>query len=205
MARVLLTAFAPFAHWEENSSWLALQSLTQDMPDETQLTTRRYPVEYAAARQQLERDLENEFDFSIHLGQSAQASHVEIEAIAINVAEFIADGHRRHKTLCPDGPTAYQTRLAVAQLSDIVNEQSIPSRVSHHAGTYLCNATFYWAQYLAEQMGREMQSLFIHLPLAPQQMPDADGHKVGTPLAPELAAEAIRLILVKLAQPQQLA
>lgn len=206
MARVLLTAFAPFAHWEENSSWLALQSLALEFPESVDITTRRYPVEYASARQQLERDLENPYDYSIHLGQSARASHLEIETIAINVAEIIVDGRRKHQTLCADGPTAYQTGLPADELCDLVNEEGVPCRVSHHAGTYLCNATFYWSQYLSEQLGLKMQSVFIHLPLAPQQLGDVrDGEQTGQPLAPDQSAFALRSILKRLAQPQQLA
>lgn len=205
MARVLLTAFAPFAHWEENSSWLALQSFTLDLPDDVELTTRRYAVDYSETRQQLERDLENEYDFAIHLGQSALASSVELEVIALNAAEFIADGQRRHQTLCSGGPTAYQSTLPVESLCDLVNESGVPCRVSHHAGTYLCNAIFYWSQHISAQRDLTMQSLFIHLPLAPVQMADTNGQNVGAPLTSDMAALALRRILQRLVQPQKMA
>ncbi len=203
MTSVLLTAFAPFAHWEDNSSWLALQALTKNRPDHLHLVTRRYPVEYALARQQLERDLaDHPFDFAIHLGQSARASKIEIESIALNVAEYFADGRTYHKTLCPDGPIAYQTQLPVVEFDQLLSEQSIPCRVSYHAGTFLCNAIYYWSHYLAAQSGSAMLSLFLHLPLAPEQSSEVNTEFVGSPLDPEVTARAVRSILLRLASHQ---
>ena len=48
MASVLITAFEPYDRWEANSSWLALVELTKDLPSEPRITTRRYPVDFAA-------------------------------------------------------------------------------------------------------------------------------------------------------------
>ena len=47
MPRVLLTAFEPYDRWKANASWLALVQLTQHLPDEPQITTRLYPVDFA--------------------------------------------------------------------------------------------------------------------------------------------------------------
>ena len=57
MARVLVTAFEPFDGWKANSSWLTLVELTKELPPGPALTTRLYPVDFAALQQRLSEDL----------------------------------------------------------------------------------------------------------------------------------------------------
>jgi pyroglutamyl-peptidase len=68
--------------------------------------------------------------------------------------------------------------------------------VSYHAGTYLCNATFYWSHYLAERLAIKTQSAFVHVPLDVSQ---AVNEPHGTPSLPAgLTAEAVKLVLDEL-------
>ena len=60
MTRVLLTAFEPYGPWTENAAWMLLQHLTQKLPTEPQITTRLYPVEFAALRECLSSDLQKQ-------------------------------------------------------------------------------------------------------------------------------------------------
>src|SRR5690348_9736070 len=96
MPSVLLTAFEPYGAWPENSSWLALVELTRSLPEEPRITTRRYPVDFAAVRQLLAKDLSYDYDFAIHLGQSPGSAQVHLEAIGLNVggeSDQLAERH----------------------------------------------------------------------------------------------------------------
>lgn len=197
MSRVLLTAFEPFDIWRANSSWLALIELTRDLPPLPKLTTRRYPVDFDAVRQHIEEDLAQSYDFVVHLGQAAGKPSIELETVALNLAT---------KTSRPDGPAmplaagqplAYQTALPVGEYQSLLQQANIPSRVSFHAGTYVCNAAYYWTQHQIATRQLATQAILIHLPLETAQ---AAAESPQSPSLPSsVAADAIRLILQRMA------
>ena len=180
MKTVLLTAFEPYDRWTTNASWLALVELARDLPDRPRIVTRRYPVDFALLRERLKTDLEANYDFALHLGQSAGSSRVRLEAVGIN---FGAERDAAPKPLVEDGPVAYRTRLPLDEWSMKLNAAGIPAHVSYHAGTYLCNATMYLSCYLAERMALATQSAFIHLPLDVTQTADPASEFPSLPTA----------------------
>ncbi|MCA9101511.1 MAG: hypothetical protein KDA63_10190 [Planctomycetales bacterium] len=221
MTRVLVTAFEPYGRWRENASWLCLVELTRQLPVLPELTTRRYPVDFAEVRRCLEADLAENYDFAIHLGQSTGGARLGLEAFAINAGidrDDRAAGNSasdppelttnavttaatsvrgawqpRAQMLDATGPAAYQTSLPLDDWCDLLNTRGIPARVSHHAGTYLCNATLYLSHLIAERSGLKTQSAFIHLPLATSQV--AAGEADAASLPAELAADGVRHII----------
>ena len=162
MPRVLLTAFEPYDRWPENSSWLALSDLTRWYDGETEITTRRYPVELSGMSRQLQKDLRANFDLAIHLGQSPGSTMIKLETVGLNVR---TDG----SPLISDAPEAYRSPLPLADCCQKLVEAGIPSEVSHHAGTYLCNAALFLSQHYSSSLGLQTRSAFLHLPLAPAQ------------------------------------
>jgi pyroglutamyl-peptidase len=194
MPSVLITAFEPYAVWEENSSWLALVELTKDLPKVPDITTRLYPTDFAIVQERLAADLEANFDYALHLGQAPGSGRIQLEAMGLNVE---AAGPDEFRPLVPDGPAAYQSVLPLPLWARKLREAGIPSRVSYHAGTYVCNATLYLSHYFAEQGGLKTRSTFVHLPLDLAQVVHADR---DTPAWPrKTLATAIGLILEELA------
>jgi len=163
MARVLLTAFEPYDRWTENSSWLTLVDLTSWLETTSTVITRRYPVELQPAGDRLRKDLLDRYDFAIHLGQSPGAPVVKLESTGLNLR---TDG----QPLIEGAPAAYRSPLDLSELQIRLNQDGIPTEVSHHAGTYLCNAVLYMSQHFSAQLGLPTRSMFIHLPLTPQQV-----------------------------------
>jgi pyroglutamyl-peptidase len=196
MPSVLITAFEPYAVWTENSSWLALVELTKDLPPVPEVTTRLYPTDIAAVRTRLAADLEAEFDYALHLGQAPGSGQIQLEAIGINVGSVDSepDGFQ---PLMPDGPAAYQSDLPLACWARKLRQAGIPSRVSHHAGTYVCNAILYLSHYFAERNAWKTKSAFVHVPL---ELSQAVPCRQDTPAWPSsTTAAAISLILGELA------
>lgn len=163
MTRILLSAFEPYDRWKENSSWLALVDLTSWYEGDLEITTRRYPVDLPKLTSQLESDLGRDFDLAIHLGQSPGASIVKLESVGLNL-------RTNGEPLVGNAPTAYRSMMDLEGCLEQLLTAGIPAQVSHHAGTYLCNAALFLSQHFGEMMGRRTQSLFVHLPLAPSQV-----------------------------------
>ncbi len=169
MTRILVTAFEPFWRYAENSSRLCLRELERDPPQGIELVPRIYPVEFAAVRAALERDLAENYAASLHLGQSNRGHRIDLEMFALNIGSEINQDAMEHRLLEPLGPAAYRSSLPLAAWSAMLRADGLPVEVSHHAGAYLCNAASYWAHHLNQQQGRSPRSLFVHVPLAAEQ------------------------------------
>lgn len=191
MTRILLTAFEPYDRWKENSSWLALIDLTSWYEGDLEITTRRYPVDLAKLKDQLEDDLGQNYDFAIHLGQAPGTPLVKLEAVGLNL-------RTNGEPLLGNAPTAYRSMLDLEGCLERLLASGIPSQISHHAGTYLCNAALYLSQHFGEMMGRRTQSLFIHLPLTPAQVA-REGSALASMSTPMQSA-AIAVVAEHLAQ-----
>ncbi len=196
MPNVLITAFDAYDCWKENSSWLALVELTRNLPAQPQITTRRYPVDFAAVREKLTADLAANYDFALHLGQAPGSARVRLEAIGINVGGTSAEMPDQFQPLVADGPVAFRSQLPLANWAAKLREAGIPAQVSYHAGTYLCNATLYLSHLVSQQQGWNTRAAFIHLPLAPSQV--LNGREDTASLPTTMAAQALRLIIEEL-------
>lgn len=193
MKSVLITAFQPYGKWTSNASWLCLMELTKSLPESPRLTTRLYPVDYEQVPLLLSTDLAGRYDFALHLGQSPGASSIRLESLAVNVATNPGEFSEDYRPLAADGPAAYQSELPLGAWSAQLREAGIPASVSFHAGTYLCNATYYWSRHLALQMGLATQSLMVHVPLDLAQSAADPSEVAALPLS--TSARAIRLLL----------
>lgn len=193
MPRILLTAFGPYDDWESNASWLVLQELTRNLPEEAEVVTRLYPVNFAEIAARLEKDLTSEIDVAIHLGQAPGSGRIDLEAMAINCATERGQRSEEAWALVPDGPAAYQCSLPLGTWARMLRAEGIPAEVSHHAGTYLCNAIHYLSHHFASERGLGVQTAFLHLPLDPLQIVDRPTAMASLPT--EVTAQGVRLIL----------
>jgi pyroglutamyl-peptidase len=196
MSRVLLTAFEPYDRWKANASWLALVELTHRLPEQPQITTRLYPVDFTVMKERLAEDLSGKYDFALHLGQAPGSSRVQLEAIGLNIGGSSSQSPDQYRPLVDDGPIAYRTALPLADWAVKLRRGGVPAQVSYHAGTYLCNATLYWSHYLAERLALATQSAFVHVPLDVSQVVN-EPHGAAS-LPSHISAQAIRLILEEL-------
>ncbi|TWU41099.1 pyroglutamyl-peptidase I [Novipirellula artificiosorum] len=191
MTRVLLTAFEPYDRWPENSSWLALVELTRWYDGHAEIVTRRYPVELTGMSERLKKDLQDDYDLAIHLGQSPGSTLIKLESIGLNVR---SDG----TVLLDNSPAAYRSPLPLDRCQRSLVDAGIPCEVSHHAGTYLCNAALYLSQHYSRSFGMRTQSAFIHLPLSPAQVA-RDGERLASMSTPMVSA-ALAMIVEQLNQ-----
>ncbi len=155
--------------------------------------TRLYPVDFAEVAARLEKDLTDNIDVAIHLGQSPGNGRIDLEAIGINWA--CERGQRAEEAwpLVPGGPAAYHSELPLSKWAQALRADGIPAEVSYHAGTYLCNAIHYLAHHYSAEQGLGIQAAFLHLPLDPLQLVDHPTACASLPV--EVTARGVRLIL----------
>jgi pyroglutamyl-peptidase len=196
MPSVLITAFEPYDCWEENSSWLTLIELTKNLPETPRVTTRRYPVDFGLVQEKLAQDLAADYNYALHLGQAPGSGRIQLEAVGLNIRGPLGQAPEEYESLVKDGPLAYRSLLPLGDWASKLRSAGIPSQVSYHAGTYLCNATLYLSHYLTEREGLKTQSALIHLPLDVSQTVDSAHDAPSLPKA--AMASGIRLILEEL-------
>lgn len=195
--RVLLTAFEPYDQWTTNSSWLALVEMLKEYPSAGTLVTRRYPVDLPTLQEKLKQDLQREFDVILHLGQSPGASSVKLEAIAVNAAGCLEDRGTELDEIVPGGPVAYRSGMPLSRWASLLRANHIPSVVSYHAGTFLCNAIMYLSHHELQLRAKKRKPTcrvgFVHLPLATEQVA-SQGHALPS-LPLSTLARAVRLLV----------
>ena len=196
MPRVLVTAFGPYDDWLQNCSWLVLQELTRCLPADCPVTTRLYPVDFSILKSRLAEDLREEFDVALHLGQAPGRASIALEAIGLNLARDRGQRADEAVPLIPAGPLAYFSTLPLGAWATMIRDAGIPAEVSHHAGTYLCNAALYLSHYFADREGRDMAATFFHLPLDTTQVIAYERDLPSLPAA--VSAEAVRMVIEKL-------
>ena len=198
MPRILVTAYGPYDEWPDNVSWLVLQELTRALPADCPVTTRLYPVDFSVVKARLANDMRDEFDVAIHLGQAPGRATIALEAVGLNLACERGQRAEDAVPLMADGPAAYCSRLPLGEWAAMLNEAGIPAEVSHHAGTYLCNAALYLSHYFGERTGKQTASSFLHLPLDPSQVLASGPVMPSLPAA--VSATAVRMLIEKALQ-----
>ena len=168
--RILLTAFEAYDEWTENSSWLAMVELLRSLPSSIDLVTRRYPVDLDEIQKRLEKDLDQQLDAVLHLGQAPGSSEIRLEAVALNIAGRVEEHGSELSSLTDTGPVAFRSEMPLGRWADALREAHIPAMVSYHAGTFLCNAIMYLTHHWHYTHERNVQVGFMHLPLATEQV-----------------------------------
>jgi len=166
-----------------------MTDLTRWYDGDAEITSRRYPVDLTRMSEHLRKDLQKNYDFAIHLGQSPGSTLIKIEAVGLNVR---SDG----SPLIVDAPEAYRSSLPLESCHRALITAGIPNEISHHAGTYLCNAALYLSQHYSQSYGLRTRSLFLHIPLSPGQAA-VDKSKPASMSTP-MASAAVVMVLEQL-------
>jgi pyroglutamyl-peptidase len=144
MARALLTGFAPFRHWAENSSQKAAEALA----GRAGLAVEILPVDHDAACAALEAALTRHAPQVALLAGLADEPRLRLELLARRPA------HRQ------DGPETARGLWPWAEALDAMRAAGAPARLSRDAGRYVCE-TAYWR---ALALRPAMPTAFLHVP-----------------------------------------
>lgn len=196
--RVLVTAFEPYDVWKMNSSWDALVAYVSHQGANANVLTRRYPVDLTKLQSRLDLDLAQGVDAVLHLGQAPGSSGIQLESIALNIAGVGMNSNNDFGELVHDAPVAYRTRYPVGKWAQELKSTGIPSQVSYHAGTYLCNAAMYLSHHWFARRHEQPLVGFLHLPLTPEQ---TVGEYAGLPsMSTSVTSHALKWIIDRIFQ-----
>lgn len=184
--KLLLTAFRPYENFSCNVSEAVQRALSEAFAYESvcrnrfdgsgsppDLRTRLYDVDFDGIAERLTEDVTPDVAAAILMGQAPGRATIDLERFAIN-AGVRPGSDREWFPLEPGGPDAIQSDLPLNEWMRSLKEQGFPVRQSFHAGTYLCNASTYYALRRFEQRGLPRAAVFLHLPLATELFPDAE-------------------------------
>jgi pyroglutamyl-peptidase len=176
--KILLTGFTPFGGDKINPSWLAVRQVAEARPDE--VSAVEIPTVFATAISDLAAAIEEhrpEVVICVGLANGRPAITPERVAININDAglEDNAGDQPVDVPIVPGGPVAYFTTLPLKASVSAMRAAGLPAKVSDTAGTFVCNNIFYGLMHLIATKYPELRGGFIHVPHAPEQVPDGNG------------------------------
>jgi pyroglutamyl-peptidase len=198
MTRILVTAFEPYGEWNRNSSWDALVAWLSSRGGLPGIVTRKYPVDLIQLQSRLERDLAQGVDAVLHFGQAPGIAAVQLESIALNIAGVTETPGRDYGPILQGAPLAYRTNFPVGRWAMDIKHAGIPSTVSYHAGTYLCNAAMFLSHHWFASRGEAAHVGFVHLPLSPEQVLDRGYPLASLPI--DQSARAVGILVDRVVQ-----
>ena len=167
MRKLLITAFEPFGGKGYNSSGAMLDAIKED-----EFTAKRLlPTSYAGAARVLKTALEEEKpDAVILTGQASGRTEVCLEFCALNVKNAgIADNDgeiANGESVVSGAQNALFTTLDLTSFAKQIKAVGIPCRVSYHAGTFVCNSSYY------HLLLSGVPGVFVHIPDDERSKPD---------------------------------
>jgi len=191
--RVLVTGFEPWGDVPRNPT----QELVEGL-DESGVVGLVLPVSFERAGRILRRAIAEERpDAILGLGLAPRSAWVRVEVLAVNVMHSEkpdADGARPvSERIDPEGPAAYFTTLPNAEIVGALRSAGVPARLSHHAGTFLCNFAAYTSLRQVDVLGLGSVAGFIHVPYSTEAAMEV-GEEVPS-LPRRSLEEALRLAL----------
>ncbi|MEA4921373.1 MAG: pyroglutamyl-peptidase I [Clostridiaceae bacterium] len=184
--KILVTGFEPFGGESVNPSWMAVDTLPEQL-NGAEIIKKRLPVVYYKALEILEGYI-NEYrpDVVLMSGQAGNSDSIRIERAGVNICEAsIPDNDGVLLTGEPvvdGGPAAYFSTFPYRAMLSAVKETGIAVKFSYSAGAYLCNHILYGALHMAETKYPGMKAGFIHVPYLPEQVKDKEGSVPSMPL-----------------------
>jgi len=164
---ILITSFEPFAGRKTNLSQLTTQRLLSRNTSKAwkmeNVVFACLPVTFNNVEKTLKKLIKKHSVTKILLtGENRKSKTIQLERIALNVAHAdIADnsGNKyRLAELSQSNNLALMTKIDIEAISNKIKKAGLPNRISHHSGTFVCNAAYYHALTICKD------SLFIHLP-----------------------------------------
>lgn len=169
MKKILLTGFEPFGGQTMNPSEKLVSTLASIRADVEGVIL---PVSFAESFPVFQRRFNPDlFHSVVMLGQAAGRKAVSLERVALNWQQA-RGGEEDHRPLQigrirPDGAEAVIVDLPLEkwqiELSTLAEVE-----VSLSAGSYVCNYMYY--RVLTELTGGRIPTLFVHVPLLPEQL-----------------------------------
>lgn len=166
--KVLISAFEPFGGSPQNVSWNAVSALT-DFPSDIEIRKICLPVVFGKAWEKLKKEIDAfSPDAVICTGQAKESPYIRVERVALNIDDARIPDNQGNM---PDGSpviegaqNAWFSNLPVKKIVASLARQGIPAKLSHSAGTYVCNHLFFQLMNHIYTRQTDLLGGFIHVP-----------------------------------------
>lgn len=167
---ILLTGFEPFSDHPSNPTQAVTERLKNKIINGHKVHTLILPVDFKKAPMILEELFgQQTYSFHLSLGLAASRKVLTPELVALNKMHCPdrPDNAGRifiNEELSARAPMALETTLPVIGLVEALNQAGFPAQLSHHAGTYVCNALMYHSLRFTQKWMGVTPSGFMHIP-----------------------------------------
>lgn len=165
---IMLCYFEPFGLYKKNSTQMIARHLMEMnfFPD---IHYVQLPVVFGRAGKKAMKHIKNKSpDIVLGLGQSGHARRLYIERVALNVNHtvFVDNAGNRPfiELINSQGPVAYWTTMPYKKIMEVCSKSSISIKLSHFAGTYVCNNVLYMLLDAVRREKMDTKVGFIHVP-----------------------------------------
>jgi pyroglutamyl-peptidase len=172
--RFVLTGFNSFSGVEVNPSQLVVEHFARR--GDPAITAEVLPTEYAAAGRRI-RSLVRERRPAVvlSLGVAQSRSAVCLERVALNLNDSETPDNAGVVTtgrpIVAGAPLAYLSTLPLDAMLAALRSANVPSAITNHAGTFVCNHVLFSALHEVEQSGLPARCGFVHLPALEAEKP----------------------------------
>ncbi|QEW22629.1 Pyrrolidone-carboxylate peptidase [Marinibacterium anthonyi] len=176
MGTLLVTGSKPFAGLPDSPSQKLLGQVDCMQVGDHQVVAVATEVQLAKVAGNIRRLIAQHRPVAfVALGLAPGEPVLRCETSSINRLDFgVADNYGDRPTdgraIEPGGPDGRLATWNAGALVRAMRDGGYPARVSHFAGTHLCNATLYCALGAMEAEGLSGPAGFFHLPYLPEQV-----------------------------------
>lgn len=105
----------------------------------------------------------------IAIGLSEMSTHIELERVALNLRDYRIKDNNGHqpvnKRIQAKGENALFTTVPLDKLQKALSKIGVPTKISNHAGTFVCNDVYFNALHYQTRNRHLKSALFVHVPL----------------------------------------
>ncbi|MFA5061000.1 MAG: hypothetical protein WC494_01640 [Candidatus Pacearchaeota archaeon] len=180
--RTLIYSFEKFGNLNSNPTYEIGKEI-KALSNSKEMELIQLPVTYKCWG--LLKDKIDEFKphFVLGLGVAIGTNKVKVEKIGLNYKHAeITDNEGiklQSEKISINNKLALETNIDIFKFVNKLKEKGIPTEVSFHAGTYVCNYVYY--SCLSYFDNKEMKTLFIHVPASPKEVIELN---INTPSFP---------------------
>ncbi|MBG6083749.1 pyroglutamyl-peptidase I [Zhihengliuella flava] len=166
---ILLTGFEPFGGAASNPSAEAAQRAAHELRAAGESAVAVVlPCTFGEATRHLKAAVRAyEPEAVLAAGVAGGRQRLSLERVAINLIDARipdnAGAQPIDESSVPGAPAAYFTRLPIKRMVAQLEAAGLPAEVSHTAGTYVCNDTFFGLMHAVADRP-EMAAGFVHVP-----------------------------------------
>ena len=158
--KILVTGFEPWGKWPSNPAGDVAILLGGERIGGVEIVSALLPVEFGEDTAITLPLIEEHKPAAVVSLGLAQTSCLNVERVAVNLKN---DDQAIYGT----GPDAYFATLPTRAMKEAIEKVGIPSKLSYHAGTFLCNHIMFGVLHFLAVNQSDTIAGFIHVPPTP--------------------------------------